>query len=608
MVTENGYGWDVRHFTLSFLLRTEGISYFFIVPLILFYIWSNLNLSSDVIPVLLVAVVCVAILSSVTTLINNLIVIKPVVRYFEQVARGEDVPDSEYETAFRRFLMLPYIHSFGAFFRWVLGLSAFIVPFMLIADVTHAQVVNLWMIVGINAPLGAVLYFLLTELLVQKIYNKGLFPKSLERPVTLRMNLLTKLTVSNVVIVIVPFLILLTYFQIFISNLDIDTTQVYLRVALFSVIGLSSAVAVSRILSNTIIMKVLNIQDFLGRVGQGDLTAYAKKIAVNDELADINVSVYQMKQNLKAMVDTVFDSSMGLKDSSAELSAKSSQLSEMATEMSSIIEESSSAYEEMSASFESNLNNIDVQLSQGDLIQADITAINSNSNQLSVKMEQLNTSIHEAVLKVENGEKTMKKSVDAIHGIATFLTTVEETVGTINDVADQINLLALNAAIEAARAGEHGKGFAVVADEVNKLADQTSALVNGIRSTISEQTKQFSVELKYITETASVFSTIKDQIHETGEVIGETTKFTENLMKMNSEIANRINSLAQISQGVHTSSAEQKNTVEELTKAINTINDISQKTADNAFHVQQFAKNLESNAVSLMGDISNFKT
>jgi methyl-accepting chemotaxis protein len=117
----------------------------------------------------------------------------------------------------------------------------------------------------------------------------------------------------------------------------------------------------------------------------------------------------------------------------------------------------------------------------------------ANAQTVTEAAEQLSSAIREISRQVSHSSEVVGRAVSAGTDTRATMSTLNEQVGRIGNVADMIsdiaaktNLLALNATIEAARAGDAGKGFAVVASEVKALASQTARSTQEIAQHIEQ--------------------------------------------------------------------------------------------------------------------------
>lgn len=136
---------------------------------------------------------------------------------------------------------------------------------------------------------------------------------------------------------------------------------------------------------------------------------------------------------------------------------------------------------------------------------------------------------------------------------------IGETIGVVEDIAEQTNMLALNAAVEAARAGENGKGFSVVAGEIRKLADESKQATTKITSLI-----------KNIQQATN--STVM-AAEESSKEIDLGVKIADNINIDIESLTQLISELKTNADEIYTDSQKQTDSLDEVSSAVRTIDE-----------------------------------
>lgn len=162
--------------------------------------------------------------------------------------------------------------------------------------------------------------------------------------------------------------------------------------------------------------------------------------------------------------------------------------------------------------------------------------------------------------------------------LAEAVTSIEQVVGLIEEVASRTNLLALNATIEAARVGEAGRGFAVVASEVKQLASRTAAATSDVRGKlnaitmasgmIAERVSELVMSVDEVERSADVIAGLMQQQDDTSLDIASSTTQTAAVVRTVSEKVQHVAGMVEEARNASTVVAEAASELDDQAAAL----------------------------------------
>nr|WP_275666833.1 methyl-accepting chemotaxis protein [Vibrio tubiashii] len=345
------------------------------------------------------------------------------------------------------------------------------------------------------------------------------------------------------------------------------------------VIALALTCIIAYWLSNSITIRLSNLDSVAQKVAEGDLTADDIVDESGDELANLASSINKMQSSLTTLIGSISSVSNQVQHVTADLSNVSQDIvagassqadkanliataaEELSLTISEVAQQGSATFEEAQKSEQSAESGRNVITEMVDSIQ-----------QVSLQMTEMSTQMNEL----------------GAHGEQ-----IGSVIRVIEGIAEQTNLLALNAAIEAARAGEFGRGFAVVADEVRALAERTTTATQEVAGIIQQIQTGTQEAVTYTQENCKLVEIGVERSSGAVTALEEIVAGAANVQSM-------VNSIA-------TAAEEQTAVTKEIAADITAISDISERSLQLANSSSDNVNGLNSKVAELESLVSKFK-
>ncbi len=239
-----------------------------------------------------------------------------------------------------------------------------------------------------------------------------------------------------------------------------------------------------------------NINEILNVLEEYTSYTYQNKVEtsnVKHHLFKLSDGVNNLGSSITIMLKEEKNIGETLESSSTELLENVNTLNDVSNEAAASLEETAAALEEITTTIVSNTENVVEMASFAEKVITSVDEGNSLANKTTKSMDEINEQV----------------------------TSINEAITVIDQIAFQTNILSLNAAVEAATAGEAGKGFAVVAQEVRNLAARSAEAAREIKLLVESATLKANDGKNIADKMIYGYTDLNDNIKKTIELINQ---------------------------------------------------------------------------------------
>ncbi|MDR3384291.1 methyl-accepting chemotaxis protein [Cupriavidus basilensis] len=285
-------------------------------------------------------------------------------------------------------------------------------------------------------------------------------------------------------------------------------------------------------------------------LAHGNLT-YVIHASSDDEMGRMLGALERAFGQLATLVHGIQGATRSIDGATREIAKGNTDLSQRTEEQAASLEQTAASMEQLTSTVKQNAANA------------------RHANELAVSASGVATA----------GGHAVRGVVETMQHISQSSAKVAEIVGVIEGIAFQTNILALNAAVEAARAGEQGRGFGVVAAEVRSLAQRSSSAAKEIGQLINGSVGQVAHGAKQVEDAGRTMDDIVGAVKRVTDIMGEIAAASE----------------------------EQSCGIEQVNRAINQMESVTQQNAALVEQAAAAAESLQQQAAGLVDDVSRFQ-